>query len=55
MERPMDEEEQMRKELEEFKADIDRTAVEITAKMYQAIGRSITDWSRMERLPRSYR
>jgi hypothetical protein len=44
----MDEEEQMRKELEEFKADIDRTAVEITAKMYQAIGRSITDWSRME-------
>jgi hypothetical protein len=35
-------------ELEEFKADIDRTAVEITAKMYQAIGRSITDWSRME-------
>jgi hypothetical protein len=43
MERPMDEE-----ELEEFKADIDRTAVEITAKMYQAIGRSITDWSRME-------
>jgi hypothetical protein len=48
MERPMDEEEQVRKELEEFKADIDRTAVEITTRMYEAIGRSITDWSRME-------
>jgi hypothetical protein len=48
MERLMDEEEQIRKELEEFKADIDRTAVEITTIMYQAIGRSITDWSRME-------
>jgi len=44
----MDEEEQLRKELEEFKADIDRTAAEMTAKMHQAIGRSITDWSRME-------
>jgi hypothetical protein len=44
----MDEEEQMRKELEEFKADINRTAAEMTKAMYQAIGRSITDWSRME-------
>jgi hypothetical protein len=43
-----EEEEQVRKELEEFKADIGRTAAEITARMYQAIGRSITDWSRME-------
>ncbi len=44
----MDEEEQQRKELEEFKADIGRTAAEMTATMYQAIGRSITDWSQME-------
>ena len=44
----MDEEEQMRKELEEFKVDIGRTAAEMTAKTYQAIGRSITDWSQME-------
>jgi hypothetical protein len=38
----------VRKELEEFKVDIDRTAAEMTAKMYEVIGRSITDWSRME-------
>jgi hypothetical protein len=43
-----EEEEQARKDLEEFKADIDRTAVEITESMYQAIGRSITHWSQME-------
>lgn len=46
----MDEEEKMRKELEEFKADIGRTAAQMTAKTYQAIGRSITEWSRMEGL-----
>ncbi|MCU1340335.1 MAG: hypothetical protein JWO19_5916 [Bryobacterales bacterium] len=44
----MDEEEEVRKELEEFKADIDRTAAEMAARMHQAIGRSITDWSQME-------
>jgi hypothetical protein len=44
----MGEEEQVRKELEEFKADVDRTAAEMTATMHQAIGRSITEWSRME-------
>lgn len=48
MERLMDDEEQMRKELEEFKVDIGRTAAEMTTKTYQVIGRSITDWSRME-------
>jgi hypothetical protein len=48
MERLMDEEEQIRKDLEEFKADIGRTAAEMTAKTYEVIGRSITDWSRME-------
>jgi len=47
-ERLMDEEEQIRKELEEFKVDVGRTAAEMTATMYEAIGRSITDWSRME-------
>ncbi len=44
----MDEEEQIRKELEEFKVDIGRTVAEMTAKTYEAIGRSITDWSKME-------
>jgi hypothetical protein len=48
MERLMDEEEQIRKELEEFKVDIGRTAAEMTAKTYETIGRSITDWSQME-------
>lgn len=44
----MDEEEQIRKELEEFKVDIGRTAAEMTAKTYETIGRSITAWSQME-------
>ncbi|WP_271612858.1 hypothetical protein [Bradyrhizobium sp. CCBAU 21362] len=45
----MDEEvEHTRKELEEFKADIGQTAAEMTAAMHRAIGKSITDWSRME-------
>src|SRR6202051_401240 len=48
MERLMDEEEQIRKELAEFKVDIGRTAAEMTAKTYEAIGRWITDWSRLE-------
>jgi hypothetical protein len=48
MERLMDEEEQIRKELQEFKVDIGRTAAEMTAKTYETIGRSITDWSQME-------
>lgn len=46
----MDEEEQIRKELDEFKADIGRMAAEMTAKTYEVIGRSITEWSRMEGL-----
>jgi hypothetical protein len=48
MERLMDEEEQIRKELEEFKVNVGRTAEEMTAKTYEAIGRSITTWSQME-------
>jgi hypothetical protein len=48
MERLMDEEEQARKELEEFKAHIDRTTAKMTETTYAAIGKSITDWSRME-------
>lgn len=44
----MDEEEQARKELEEFKAAMDRTTAKITEKTYAAIGKSITDWSQME-------
>ena len=44
----MDEEEQMRKELEEFKADISQTAAEMAATTYEVIGRSITTWSKME-------
>jgi hypothetical protein len=44
----MDEEEQIRRELDEFKLDVGRTAAEMTAKTYEVIGRSITDWSRME-------
>lgn len=44
----MEEEEQIRKELEEFKVDIGRAAAEMTAKTYETIGRSITDWSQME-------
>lgn len=44
----MDEEERARKELEEFKADIGRTAAEMADRTHQAIGRSITEWSRME-------
>jgi hypothetical protein len=48
MERLMDEEEQIRKELEEFKVDVGRTAEEMTAKTYEVIGRSITTWSQME-------
>lgn len=44
----MDEEELTRQELEEFKAGIGRTAAKMTAKTYEAIGRSITDWSQME-------
>jgi hypothetical protein len=48
MERLMDDEEQIRKELEEFKVDIGRTVAEMTAKTYEVIGRSITEWSQME-------
>jgi hypothetical protein len=49
MEHLMDEEEeQVRKELEEFKEDVGRTAAEMAAHTYEAIGRSITDWSKME-------
>jgi hypothetical protein len=44
----MDEEEQARKQLEEFKAEIDLTTAKITEKTYESIGRSITDWSQME-------
>lgn len=44
----IDEAEQMRKELEEFKAYVGRAAEEVTAKTYEVIGRSITDWSQME-------
>ena len=47
---PMTEEEQIRRELEEFKAEVDRTTTELTEKMHQLIGSSITEWSRMEGL-----
>ncbi|TWI71277.1 hypothetical protein IQ16_02896 [Bradyrhizobium huanghuaihaiense] len=44
----MDEEEQARKDLEEFKVVIGRTATKMTDRMHHAVGRSITEWSRME-------